>query len=97
MPTVYGVPLVLPAESDVVLQVAVPTFTSLEFSRTTNAVQSGESPLSRFTKVTDAFRMSPGFGSATESTAVISRMVAASVTVAVVLGVDEVQKSIFPP
>jgi hypothetical protein len=50
---VYWLPLVLPAESDV-LQVAVPTFVSLEFRRTTEAVQS-VALVKRSTKVTVAF------------------------------------------
>jgi hypothetical protein len=78
---VYWVLPVLPTVP-VNVQVTLPVFVSELLSRRTGAVQSVVLGfVSRFTKVTVAFRMSPGYGSQARSpvTAVMSWIVAMSV------------------
>src|SRR2546422_5320321 len=104
MPMVYCVPPAVElAARGVEVQVAVPTVLSLKLTRPTDAVQR-TAPVSRFTKVMLAFRMSPGYWSfwlamyviSVLGTAVMSLMVAASVTLALVLLIEPVDASSAP-
>src|SRR5207244_9623078 len=78
--------------------VAVPVFLSARFTRPMGAVQRTAPPAARFTKVSVAFRMSPASASYAESpgTALMSWMVALSITVAVLDVVDAVEANNAP-
>src|SRR2546428_7370006 len=80
IPTVYWV-LPLVGTVPVKVQVTLPVFVSAPLTRRTEAVQSVALLASRFTKVTVAFRMSPGYVSVAGSpvTAEMSWIVAMSV------------------
>src|SRR5689334_4177716 len=103
MPIEYCVALELPAASET-WHVTVPIVVSLALTRA--GVMFEQVPpigvsgvlLSRLMKVTLAFLMSPAYGSYCESpvTAVMSLIVAVSVTVALVLDVVGVQNRLAP-
>src|SRR5256886_718665 len=78
--------------------VAVPVFLSARLTRPMGAVQRTAPPAARFTKVSVAFRMSPASESYAESpgTAVMSWMVALSITVAVLDVADAVEAKRAP-
>src|SRR5438270_13982315 len=105
IPIVYcDPPAVVLAESGVEVQVAVPTVVSFKLTRPIEAVQRTALPASRLTKVTVAFLISPGYASywlamymgSVFGTAVMSLMVAARVTLAVVLFIEPVDASSAP-
>src|SRR5439155_3179697 len=76
------------------LYVAVPVVVSEAFTRPTSTLETMTVLVSRLMNVTFAFRTSPGFGS--PLTAVMSWMVALSVTVAVLDVADDVEANNAP-
>ena len=100
MPTVYCVAPVEPDAVKVVLQVAVPVLMSPEFTKPTGRLLQPVNAVlvSRLMKVTLALRMSPALPSYAGSavTAVMSRIVAESVTFALVLDANDVQNRLLP-
>src|SRR5712691_4267593 len=99
MPTVYCVAPVEFEAVRLVVQIAAPVPVPAEISPSCRLEQFGkERPVSRLTNVTRALRTSPGNGSNAESsgTEEMSCTAAESVTAAVLLLVDAVQKSVLP-